>query len=152
MTNSYYYINDGRAVVVYNFFTYITNWYRIINHYTCYNTYSLILSKNSFVRLFSKFLYYIILAGTFDVNVVLQSWERKGGYNEEKSFYNKSPSSYCYHFITPYLTGNINKNMTLFHLWLSVKTNFLEVTFTCRYECSSFLFYARFLAYILIIA
>ena len=51
--------------------------------------------------------------GTFDVSVVLQSLERKEGYNEEKNFYCKSPSAYCYHFITPYLTGNSNKNMTL---------------------------------------
>ena len=50
------------------------------------------------------------------MSVVLHSYYRKEGYNEEKNFYNKSPSSYCYHFITPYLTGNINKNMTLFHL------------------------------------
>ena len=54
------------------------------------------------------------------VSVVLQSWEIKEGYNEEKNFYNKSPSSYWINFITPYHIGNSNKNMTLFHLWLSV--------------------------------
>ena len=46
--------------------------------------------------------------------------------NEEKNFYYKSPSIHCYHFITPYLIGNSNKNMTLFHLWLSVKPNFIR--------------------------
>ena len=58
-------------------------------------------------------MFAIILLGTFDVSVVLQSFERREGYNEEKNFYYKSPSPYCYHFITPYLFGNSNKNMTL---------------------------------------
>ena len=35
--------------------------------------------------------------------------------------------------------------------WVST-LNFLEATFTCRIKCSSFLFYASFLAYILIIS
>ena len=55
----------------------------------------------------------IIILGTFDVSVVLQSYERKEGYNEEKNFYYKGPSTCCYHFITPYHSGNSNKNMTL---------------------------------------
>ena len=58
-------------------------------------------------------MFAIINLGTFNVGVVLQSRERKEGYNEEKNFYNKSPSSYCYHFITPYYFSNSNKNMTL---------------------------------------
>ena len=36
--------------------------------------------------------------------------------NEEKNFYDKSPSPYCYHFITPYYFSNSNKNIgTLKH-------------------------------------
>ena len=63
--------------------------------------------------LYYEYLFDIILLGTFDVSVVLQSSKRKEGYNEEKNFYHKSPSSYCYHFITPYLFGNSDKIMTL---------------------------------------
>ena len=63
-----------------------------------------------------KRLFVMIFIGTFNVSVVFQSCKRKEGYNEEKNFYNKSPSSYCYQFITPYPIGNSNKNMTLFHL------------------------------------
>ena len=50
------------------------------------------------------------------MSVVFQSCKRKEGYSEEKNFYNKSPSSYCYYFVTPCLIGIRNKNMTLYQL------------------------------------
>ncbi len=57
-------------------------------------------------------MYYINLIGTFDVSRSPIMKKRRDK-NEEKNFYDKSSSIHCYHFITPYLTSNSNKNMTL---------------------------------------
>jgi len=68
------------------------------------------------IYLYYQNIYYIIFLGTFDVSVVSNLEKERRGKNEEKNFYFKSPSIHCYHFITPYLIGNSNKNMTLFHI------------------------------------
>lgn len=49
--------------------------------------------------------------------------ERRNDKNEKKNFYNKNSNIHCYQFITPNLTGNSNKKMTLNLHRLNVKPN-----------------------------
>jgi len=79
----------------------------------------------------------------------------KGGNdkNEKKNFYYKSPKAHCYHFVTFYLTGVSNKNITDTHnlLWVS-KPKIWGRHSLAKPNVPLFLFYAIQIAYIQIIS